>query len=75
MGAKNDRPVVHADEASVADGHAMRVPAEVAKNLLRAAEGALGVDDPACLVQALPAATSSAVWHIVMQLAFVHQLL
>ena len=43
MGTEDDRLVVHADEASVADGHAMRVPAEVAKNLLRAAEGALGI--------------------------------
>ena len=43
MGAEDNRLVVHADEASVADGHAMRVPAEVAKNLLRAAEGALGI--------------------------------
>jgi hypothetical protein len=43
VGAEDNRLVVHADEASVADGHAMRVPAEVAKNLLRAAEGALGI--------------------------------
>jgi hypothetical protein len=27
-GTEDDRLVIHADEASVADGHAMRVPAE-----------------------------------------------
>ena len=33
MGAKNDRLVVHADETSVADGHAMGVPAEVVQTM------------------------------------------
>ncbi len=75
MGTEDDRLVVHADQASVADGHAMRIPAEIAKHLLGTTEGALGVDDPACLVQALPAATGSTVWDIVVQLAFVEQLL
>ena len=75
MGTEDDRLVVHADEASVADGHAMGIPAEVAKHLLGAAEGPLGVDDPACLVEALPTATGGAVWHVVVQLAFSEQLL
>jgi hypothetical protein len=53
----------------------MSVSAEITKHLLGATEGALGVDDPACLVEALPAATGGAVWDIVVQLAFVQQLL
>ena len=32
MGTEDDRLVIHADEASIADGHAMRVPAAVAES-------------------------------------------
>src|SRR5450759_1592898 len=66
--------VIHAHQASVADGHAMGVAAEVAKNLLGTAEGPLGIDDPACLVQALSAATGGAIWHLVVQLALAQKL-
>jgi hypothetical protein len=45
--ACKSRPVVHGDEAGVADGHAMGAAAEVAKHLLGATEVPLGVDDPA----------------------------
>ncbi len=56
-GAKGHGLVVHADQPCVADGHPMGIAAEVAKDLFRAAEGALGVDDPARLIQALTTAT------------------
>lgn len=57
-GAKDDGVVVDADEASVADGHAMGVTTEIAIHLLGTPERAFGVDDPALVVQARAAAAS-----------------
>jgi hypothetical protein len=60
-GAKDDGVVVDAHEASVADGNAMSVAAEVAIHLLGAAERALGVNDPALVVKPRAAAARGAV--------------
>jgi hypothetical protein len=53
----------------------LSISAEIPIHLLGATEGTLGENDPACLVQTLPAPTGGAVWYIVVQLAFVQQLL
>jgi len=45
-GAKGDQIVLDGEQARVGDGHAMGVEAEVVDNLLWAAEGLFGIDDP-----------------------------
>jgi hypothetical protein len=59
-GAKDQGLVVEMEQAAVGDGDAMGVVAEIAKDLLRSAEGALGVNDPALVVEPLAATTRGA---------------
>jgi len=48
-------------EAAIRDGDAVGVVAEVPKDLRRAAERALGIDDPALGIEALPAPARGAI--------------
>ena len=45
--AKGDVAIGESDQPGVGDGDAMSVGAEIAQHMFRAAEGRLGVDDPA----------------------------
>ena len=67
-GAKDDGVIVEVDEAVIRDGDAMRVVPEIAKDLLRSAEGTLGVHDPGVIVQALAPAAGGAIIGIVLEL-------
>lgn len=57
-GLEDDRGVVDAEQAAVADGDAVGV---AAKDVLGAAEGPLGVDDLALVVKVCPAPTRGAI--------------
>jgi len=49
--AKLDPFSIEDDQAVVGDGYAMGVAAEIAQHMLGTAEGRLGIDDPALLLQ------------------------
>ncbi len=66
-GAKDDGRIVDVDEAVVRDRDAMGVLVEIAKDLLRAAEGTLGVRDPTLSVEALPAPPRGAIGRVVVE--------
>ena len=52
-GAENDALGVESDDARIGESDAMGVAADVAKELLGTTEGGLGVDNPACLIEAM----------------------
>jgi hypothetical protein len=51
--AKSDVIIMHFKQASVGDGHPVGVASEIAQNMLRSAEGRLGVDHPFFLPELL----------------------
>jgi hypothetical protein len=52
-GGKADLPIADIDEAMIGDGHAMRGASEILNDVLRALEGALGVDDPVVRIEGI----------------------
>jgi hypothetical protein len=56
---ERDAALVEGDEATVGESHTMRVPAEIAEDLLGSAEGLLGVDDAAGAIELVAQARES----------------